>query len=482
MKSMIANSNPGFQTFLIIWGGQFVSYIGTEMTRFALLAFAFAQTGEATTLALLGFFSHILHVAFSPVGGVIVDRYDRRIVMMLADTGAGAMTMILAVLFFTGRLEIWHMFVTEALTGAFESFQRPAYLASSTLLVPKDQYSRVNALRSIAFDGSRIVGPFLASMVIVAIGFGAVFIVDIATFFVAILTLIVIRVPKPRIRPENVAGNFRQDLMFGVHYIFQRPGLLGLMLYFLFAHIVASLTYFGVLNAMILARTGGDTISLAWVQAALGGAAVIGGFILGVWGGPKKQIPMLCFTMTASFMLGDFLLGTGQHLSAWFIGAAAASFFIPFIVSSDRTIWQKKVAPDAQGRVFSIRTLFVEATIPITFLVAGPLADRVFEPAMRVGTLQLPVADVILRVWDTPLANGGLVERFGGLVGTGPGAGMGLMFVCTWILGVSVSLLFYAIPAIRRVEDELPDFEDDDEEPAIDALPIDALPLPALAD
>jgi len=472
----------GLRTFLIMWFGQFVSYIGTEMTRFALMAFAFAQTGEATTLALLGFFAHILHVAFSPLGGVIVDRYDRRIVMMIADTGAGLMTLTLAVLFFTGRLEIWHMFVTEALTGAFESFQRPAYIASSTMLVPKHQFGRLNALRSLAYNGSRIVGPFFASIVLVTLDIGAVFIIDMITFGIAILTLVVIRIPRPRIRPENVTGTLLQDLVFGVRYIFRRPGLFGLMIFFLFIHLVASLTYFGVLNAMILARTGGDTVSLASVQAALGGAAVIGGLILGAWGGPKKQIHMLFFTMIASFMLGDFLLGTGQHLTAWFIGAAAASFFIPFIVAADRTIWQKKVSPDAQGRVFSIRTMFVEAMIPLGFLIAGPLADRVFEPAMRLGTLNMPVADVILRVWDTPLANGSLVEQFSGLVGTGPGAGMGLMFVCTSIMGVTVSLVFYAIPAIRKVEDDLPDFEDDEDETVLEPLPYGTLTAPSAAD
>jgi MFS transporter, DHA3 family, macrolide efflux protein len=431
------------------------------MTRFALLVWAYSITNSATTLALLGFFSFILYILFSPIGGIAADRFDRRMVMIVADAGAGAMTITLAILHFSGGLEVWHLFLVTALTGVFESFQRPAYSAASSVLVPKAQFSRLNALRTIAYDGSRIIAPFMGGLLLAKVGLGAVFMADIATFLIAMFTLAIVRIPRPKQRPENVSLSFRDDLRFGLRYIAHRPGLLGLMILFMFIHLVAALTYMGVMNAMILARTGGDELALATVQGMLGGAAVIGGIALGIWGGPKKQIHMLVWTMIISFLFGDFLMGTGRSLPAWAIGATMTSFFIPFLVSADRTIWQRKVALDAQGRVFAMRATVVEAAIPIGYLIAGPLADKLFEPAMQPGLLNLPATEWVLNAWRYPLLDGALVERFGWLVGTGPGAGMGLMFVCTSVMGTIVTLAFYASRSVRRVEDTLPDFDDD---------------------
>ena len=191
-------SNPGVRTFLIIWLGQFVSRVGTAMTRFALLIWAYEQTGAVTTVALLGFFGFLPYVLLSPVAGVWVDRLDRRKVMLLSDLGSGIVTAALIVLFFTGDLAIWHLYVVEALTAALDAFQVPAYSAASTVLLPKELYGRAGGLRSMADDGARILAPFLGGVVIAAVGIGAVLIVDVVTFLAAVLTLIVIRVPDVR--------------------------------------------------------------------------------------------------------------------------------------------------------------------------------------------------------------------------------------------------------------------------------------------
>ena len=282
------------------------------------------------------------------------------------------MTILLAILYFSNSLQIWHLFFVTALTGGFEAFQRPAYIASSSVLVPKAQFGRLNALRSIAYNGSRIVAPFLGGILLAKANLGIIFAVDIITFLVAMLTLAIVRIPRPPQKPENISLSVREDIVFGWRYIVQRPGLLGLMILFLFIHLIAAITYMGVMNAMILARTDGDELVLATVQGALGGAAVIGSIILGVWGGPKKQIHMLVWTMAASFLFGDFLMGIGRTLPVWFIATFVTAFFIPFLDSADRTIWQRKVALDAQGRVLSMRGTISEATLPLGFLIAGP--------------------------------------------------------------------------------------------------------------
>lgn len=434
-------SQNGMKTFTIIWFGQFVSLVGTAMTRFALLIWAYEQTHNATTVALLGFFSFVPFILASPIAGVWVDRLDRRLVMMFTDCGAGLMTIGMLGLYVTGNLQIWHLFVAEALTGAFEAFQMPAYGAATTMLVPKKSYARASGMRSMATSGSQIVGPFLAGALLAIVGIGGVMSIDVITFLVAMITLVIVRVPPPLRNPGgNPEGSpFWQEIGFGFNYIRQRRGLMGLLLIFTGINLFASLTYFAVLPVLILARTGGDELALASVQAALGIGGVVGGLLLSVWGGPRRQIHGVLAAAALAFAIGDSLFAVGRSLPVWITGAFLTSLFVPVIVGANRAIWQAKVAPDLQGRVFSFQSALQTAAMPLGYLVAGPLADTVFEPAMAAGG---------------PLAN-----AFGWLVGIGPGAGIGLMFACTAVLGTAVSLSGYLFAAVRCVEDDLPDHD-----------------------
>ncbi len=433
---------------MVIWVGQLVSLIGTAMTRFALMIWAYDQTGEATTLAMIGFFSFILYVALSPVAGVVADRFDRRKVMLLTDMGAGIMTLLVLLLYSTGELEIWHIYVLEALTGAFEAFQLPAKSAVISVLVPKQHYARANGLRALSLSAPNVLAPFLAGLLLQASGLEAVIFVDLATFTFAWLTLMLIRIPRPPQSAEGqqAQGSMWHEIKFGFRYIRQRPGLLGLLVIFTGIVLFATLTYYGVMPAMILARTGGDELALAMVRGALGIAGVVGGLVVSTVGLPRKRIHAALGFTAVSFLLGDFLFAVGQTLALWVFAAFVAEFFVPFITSGERSIWQVKVPPDVQGRVFSVQQTLRNAATPLGYLLAGPLADRVFEPAMQPG--------------------GALVETFGGLVGTGPGAGMALMFLCTALLGMAVSAVGYLIPAVREVEDRLPDH---DGEPVVES-------------
>ncbi|WP_374688166.1 MFS transporter [Promineifilum sp.] len=432
-------NSPTIRTFLIIWFGQFVSRVGTAMTRFALLIWAYQQTGAATTVALLGFFAFVPYILFSPIAGVWVDRLDRRLIMLFTDLGAGLITAALLVLYFTDTLAIWHLYAAEALTAALDAFQEPAYGAASTVLLPKEFYARGNGLRSMAQEGARVLAPFLAGLLIPWVGVSGVLFADVATFLVAVLTLLLVRVPAVRAEGEAERPDFWGEMRVGFDYLRQRPGLLGLTLHFTIINFFAALTYFAILPAMVLARTGGDEVALGLVQGALGAAGVIGGLLMAAWGGPRRKIHGVLIATALSFLLGDFLFAVGQGVLVWVIAACAAAVFIPIIVGSRQAIWQSKVAPALQGRVFSTDGMMRLALFPFGYLFGGILADRVLEPAMLPG--------------------GALAPLFGGLVGVGPGAGMGLMFVGTATLGTLFSLAFYLIPAVRNVETELTDFQ-----------------------
>jgi len=425
------------RTFLVVWSGQLVSQIGTAMSTFALLIWIYERTGRATTVALLGFFWFVPVIALAPLAGVWIDRHDRRRIMLLADTGAAVMTLGVLLLYAGGRLEVWHLYVAEAISGICWAFQGPAYTAATTMLLPSRHYARAAGLRSVATFGADAVAPFLAGVAVVALGIAGVLVIDLVTFLVAVATLVTVRIPRPPEVPkahDAPASGFREELRVGFQYIRARRGLLAILGIYTGINLFAALTYYAILPPMILARTVRDTLALASVQSALGAGAVAGGVLMGVWGGPQRRIHGVLAGAAISFLAGDLLFAIGRTLPVWLVAAFVGAFFVPVIMASDLAIWQSKVPPSLQGRVFSIRSSVRMSTMPLGYLLGGVLADGWFEPAMMVG--------------------GSLTAAFGWLVGVGPGAGMGVMFLFTAVAGTAMSLAGYLFRAVRNVESD----------------------------
>ncbi len=273
----------GVHTFLFIWFGQLVSLLGTGMTRFALLLWAYQQTATtghpATTVALLGFCAYIPYLILSPLAGVVVDRVDRRQVMLYADMGAGVLTLGMWVFYTLGDLRLWHLYVAEALTGACEAFQVPAYTAATSMLVDKAHYSRVNGLRALADAASQVLAPCLAGILLPWIALSGIMLIDVTTVCVACLTLLMVRIPPPPVAPDDVqrVDSWWRQVSYGFRYIYGHPGLRGLLCIYVGMNFCAALTYFSILPAMVLARSGNDASALATVQTALGLGGVVGG-------------------------------------------------------------------------------------------------------------------------------------------------------------------------------------------------------------
>jgi hypothetical protein len=228
------------------------------------------------------------------------------------------------------------------------------------------------------------------------------------------------------------------DSIYGFRYILARRSLLGLQLVFTAANFMAA--FGGVIAVpLILARTGNDAATLATVQAIAATGGVVGGLLMSAWGGPKRKVHGVLLGMTADSLLGPLVLGVARALPGWAFGSFMSQAFIPIINGSNQAIWQSKVPPAVQGRVFATRRMIAQISFPVAVLLAGPLADRVFEPAMS--------------------GDGVAAALFGPLVGTGPGAGMGLMVALSGLIGTAVGLIGYAVPAVRNVESLLPDFD-----------------------
>lgn len=430
----------GLTGFTVIALGQLVSLLGTGMTRFAITIYAWQVTGEATALALVGFFAFGPTVLLSPVAGAIVDRSNRKLVMMLSDLAAGLMTLAILGLYLSGRLQIWHLYVTGALSGAFESFQFPAYSAAVTTMLPKEQYARANGMLSLVESASSVVAPILAAALIGVLGIGGILIIDTVTFVVAVSALLVVFIPQPE---RSEAGRLGQGSLWsesacGFRYILRRPSLLWLQLIFFGINFTSTFTWV-LMAPMILARSGNQEVVLGSVQSMLGIGGVVGALVLSAWGGPRRRIHGVLLGMALGSLLGSGLMGLGRGVVLWSMAAFADSFCLPFINGSNQAIWQSKVAPDVQGRVFSVRRLIAQVTAPVAMLLAGPLADRVFEPAMQPG--------------------GALAGKLGWLVGTGSGSGMALILLVTALLGAGVGLGGYLIPRVRDVETLLPDHD-----------------------
>ena len=429
----------GMRGFTIIWFGQLISLLGTGMTRFALTIWAYQETGSATTLALVAFFSFGPVVLLSPVAGALVDRWNRKVVVMISDLAAGTTTILLLLLYTTGNLQIWHLYVMGALAGAFESFQFPAFSAAMTMMLRKEQYGRANGMMSVAEAASSIIAPLLAGLLLTIIGIGGVMTIDVITFVFAVTAVLITYIPQPEVTDvgRQARNSLWRESLFGFHYIWARPSLLGMQMMFFLANLFGG--YSAVLLVpLILARTGNNELILGTVQSAFGIGGLVGGIALSVWGGPKTKVHGVLLGMVGNFLLGSLVLGIGQTLSFWLVGAFFTMFFIPVLNGSNQAIWQAKVAPDVQGRVFATRRLIAQITGPLAMLTAGPLADQLFEPAMQAGSR-----------W---------AGLFGWLVGVGPGAGMGLLFVITSLIGAFAALLGYTIPAVRNIETILPDY------------------------
>ena len=430
----------GMLGFSVVWLGQLVSMTGSGMTRFALTIWVWQKTGEATALALVAIFSFAPAIILSPIAGAIVDRVSRKKVMIASDLAAGLSTVALLILYSTGLLEIWHLWAAGFFASAFESFQFPAYSAAVTTMIEKKHYTRANAMLGMVGSASMIIAPASAGALLPLLGINGIMIIDIVTFVFAIGTLLFVVIPNPMQTAAGRAsrGTLFQESLFGFRYIFANPSLLALLLIFFTTNLTMGLAMI-LFAPMILARTANNTVILGTTMMMFGIGGIVGGLLVAAWGGFKRRIHGVLLGLVLMSISGQIVIGLGQDIRVWGVGAFLAMFFMPLVNGSSQAIWQAKVSPDIQGKVFATRRLIAQISSPVAMIMGGRLADAVFEPAMASG--------------------GTFAQFFQPLVGSGPGSGMAVLFVFAGILGVVVGLIGYLVPVVREVETRLPDYD-----------------------
>ncbi|ARV60178.1 MFS transporter [Nostocales cyanobacterium HT-58-2] len=427
------------RTFFIVWLGQTVSIIGSGMTSFAFTIWVWELTGQATALTLFGFFSQVPQILIAPLAGVIVDRWSRKYLIMLGDTLSGLLTITVLVLCLTHYLHLWHLYVVVTVMGTFEQFQKLAYSASMSLMVSKKQYSRISSMSFLANYGSIIIAPALAGSLYIMIGLVGILIIDIISFAIAVSTVLWVRIPQPSMTEVNSQShtNIQQDLSFGLRYIAARPSLIAMLVsisLFWFAYDIGNSLY----SPMILARSGNDASLLGSLASAAGIGGIAGALLVSSWGGFKRQIHGMLLGMVGTGLIKT-LFGVGMIPLIWISTQFCSSLTYPLLGSSSDTIWLSKVRPNLQGRVFAMRSVITLLTSATAYLLAGPLADYVFEPAMMPG--------------------GSLAPLLGRIFGTGKGAGMALLYVISALGLLLVGLSGYAFRTLRDVEMILPDHD-----------------------
>jgi MFS family permease len=277
-------------TFWIIWGGQFISMLGSGLTSFGLGVWIYDRTGQATPFALTALFSTLPALILMPIGGAIADRYNRRILMILSDTGSAIITALVALILFTGDLQVWHIYVLAFFASVFGAFQEPAYSASITMLVPKTDLARASGIMQMGQAGSAILTPVLAGGLYALIGLRGIIIIDAATYFFAIGALFIVRIPQPK-RVSAQPGTVKEkqsiltDAAYGWKYLRALPGLFGLLVYF--ASVNFFLNFSSVLSGPLVLSYGSAT-DLGIVEMVSGAAMLTGSLIMSAWGGAKK--------------------------------------------------------------------------------------------------------------------------------------------------------------------------------------------------
>jgi DHA3 family macrolide efflux protein-like MFS transporter len=404
------------------------------LTNFGIGVWIFQKTGSATSFALAMVATSLPGVILSPIAGALVDRWNRRTAMIVSDIGAGLASLALVLLVLAGTLDLWKLYGLMAVSSAFTTLMWPAINASTSLLVPKEHLGRANGLLQGAEAASMLVTPVLGALLYVSYGLKVMVGLDVASFVIAVFTLLLVRIPSPApvAVVEGVKPSFLKEVTYGFTYINQRRGLLGLLIFFLSLNFI--LGFINVLWTPLILTLYNPKI-LGQVESFIGLGALLGTIFMSVWGGPKRRIlGVLGFGAIGGACTS--LVGLPPSWPLYAMAGALMLFFMPVVSASSQAIWQVKVEPSVQGRVFAVRRMIAWCTTPLASLVAGPVTDRIFEPGMRAG---------------------GALTPFFGFLGTGPGAGIRLIFVFVGIGTVAIAAAAYASPKVRNVETDLPD-------------------------
>src|SRR5882672_38606 len=416
------------RAFLIISIGQIVSLLGSGFTSFALSLWVLKQTGSATQFAMLIFLISLPSLLILPLAGASVDRMDRRLVMILSDIGAALSILAIALLFMFGETHVWQIAICLAVGAVCGAFRTPAYLASVSMLISKEQLGRANGVVQLGEAAGKILSPVVAGLLINTIHIQGILLIDLVTFLCALIMLLIARIPRPPDSAREAKSSLLKEAAMGWSYIRSRQGMLALLLFFVMISFMMAMAEV-LVPALLVATTSFAVIGT--IVSVFGSGLLVGSIVMSAWGGPKRRIYGV-YIFAAAHALA--LAVTGAAVSTMVIAAGLFlwTFSLPLLHGCMRVIYQVKTPADMQGRVFAVASMAAQATMPVGLLLSGGMADKVFEPMFQPGGL--------------------LAAKLGGVISVGPGRGIGLMLI---LMGIVIALGVFAgylYPRLRLVE------------------------------
>ncbi len=414
---MARHSLPSFYILLIT---QTLSLIGSRMTAIGLGLWLFIQTGSATPLLLTSFFNELPGMLFGGFIGVLIDRWDRKAVLILADAGQALGTLILLWSVATNNFQIWILYAVAFVQGTFAAFQGPAKDATTTLLVKEEQRERANGIQQVAFPLAGVVAPVFAGTLYVWVGLAGIMAVDLVTFIIAVIAVIMVHIPRPMPSASSPA-NIVQEFLEGFRFLNSHRPLLYFILFLISTHFLLN----GPLELSIpylVSITGNESLT-AQIMGAMSGGAFAGAMLISIWGGTRPRM----YTILIGFLITGamFFVYAVARTPLW-LALSIFILMIPLPISNavSISIFQIKTPPDMQGRLFSIFSQLALLASTSSFLLTALLADNVIQPGTQIS-------------------------------------GIGNLLIVTGAIILLVTTIAYISNPIRRLENLLPDYTND---------------------
>jgi DHA3 family macrolide efflux protein-like MFS transporter len=373
-------------SFFVIWIGQAFSLIGSSVAQFALVWWLTRSTGSATVLATATMAAMVPGIILGPLAGAYVDRWNRRTVMIVADGLVALAALWLAYMFWSGAMQPWHVYVIVFIRALGGTFHWPAMQASTSLMVPKEHMARVAGLNQTMNGVINITAPPLGALLLALLPLHGIMLIDVGTAMLAISLLLLVQVPQPQ-RLLAGSGNglgangqkpsIWVDVREGLRYVWHWPGVLGVLVMAVLINFLLAPAS-ALLPLLVTKYFNGQAPQLAWLELAWGSGVILGGLSLSVWGGFKRRV----YTSLVGLVLmglGFILVGLTPATAFWLavVGHFVAGFMNPMVNGPLFAMLQTTVAPEMQGRVFTVINSLCSAMMPLSLAIAGPVADAV---------------------------------------------------------------------------------------------------------
>lgn len=420
--------NKSFEKFLIIWLGEFISSVGSGLTAFALGVYVYQTTQSATYVSLVTLCAFLPTILLSPIGGVLADRFDRRLMMIIGDSCSALGLIYILTIMLIGDIKIWQICIGVMFSAIFCSLMEPAYKATITDLLTEEEFAKASGLVQLASSSKYLLSPIIAGFLLVFTNVKTILIIDICTFFVTVFSIAMVRISLKTQQVKREYPHFIKDLKEGWNSIISIKGILLLTI------LLTIVTfYMGFLQTLFtpMVLPLADTKNLGMIVSISAVGMLLGSLFIGIFNIKKNYTNVLAVGLGFA---GIFFSLIGLTTNVYFITGAGFLFFstLPFINTSADVLIRKNIVNEAQGRAWGIIGVISQLGYVVAYALAGILADNIFNPLL--------------------LDNGLLAPTIGKVIGTGQGRGIGLLFIISGIFIVILSLVILKVKSIRMLE------------------------------